>query len=94
MHPDLKDCSHVFLRTDRNKTSLVSPYEGPYKVLERSEKVFKIQLDDRAISVSIDRLKPAYLLEENDPKREGVLKSNLVTKSGRIVKKPVRFLDA
>lgn len=90
VHPDLKDCSHVFLRNDRIKKSLTCPYEGPYKVLEKSDKVYKIQLTDRIISVSIDRLKPAYLLNEN------VIRDNNVnvkkTKSGRIIKTPVRFL--
>ncbi|CAG9571810.1 unnamed protein product [Danaus chrysippus] len=49
---DLKDCSHVFLRIDRIKKALVCPYEDPYKVLEKSEKVFKIQIEDRVVSAS------------------------------------------
>lgn len=91
VHPDLKECSHVFLRTDKVKKSLTCPYEGPYKVMERTEKVYKNKVPDRILTVSIDRLKPAYLLKENEIKQNG--KENVrKTKSGRIVRTPVRFL--
>lgn len=94
VHPDIKECTHVFLRIDRIKKSLTCPYEGPYKVLERSEKVFKIQLDDKELSVSIDRLKPAYLLKENESvNNKNIGQKNVkITRSGRISKTPVRFL--
>lgn len=58
---DLKHCSHVFVRVDRKKPSLTPPYEGPYKVLDRTEKVFKIQIDNKIKTVSVDRIKPAYI---------------------------------
>lgn len=58
---DLSTCSHVFLRTDAIKKSLQPPYEGPYEVLSRSDKVFKIMVRGRPTTVNIDRLKPAYI---------------------------------
>ncbi len=33
-------------------------YAGPYAVLERGEKVFRLQVGDREEAVSLDRLKP------------------------------------
>ena len=57
----LDTCTHVFLRTDSVKTPLQSPYEGPFKVLNRTPKHFEILKGDKTDNVSIDRLKPAYV---------------------------------
>ena len=67
VHKDLRNCSHVFIRVDAVKKPLESPYEGPFKVLSRSDKVFTIQLPNRQANISIDRLKPAYHLEDTIP---------------------------
>lgn len=65
VHKELQRCSHVFLRRDMIKKSLTAPYEGPYKVLKRDGKCFTIQLPGRTAVISIDRLKPAFLLQED-----------------------------
>ncbi|UYV65660.1 hypothetical protein LAZ67_3004992, partial [Cordylochernes scorpioides] len=39
VHKDLKTCSHVFIRTDRVKKPLEPPYEGPFPVLDRTDKM-------------------------------------------------------
>ncbi|UYV65868.1 hypothetical protein LAZ67_3005763 [Cordylochernes scorpioides] len=67
VHKDLKTCSHVFLRTDRVKKALEPPYEGPFQVLRREEKYFIIKIKNKEVSVSKDRLKPAYLLNTSQP---------------------------
>ncbi|GFY37977.1 retrovirus-related Pol polyprotein from transposon 412 [Trichonephila inaurata madagascariensis] len=74
---DLATCSHVFLRTDSLRKGLQPPYEGPYKVVNGTEKVFRILRHEKEVSVSIDRLKPDY------PKEPGGLPSevNLKEKS-------------
>ncbi|GIX79342.1 integrase catalytic domain-containing protein [Caerostris darwini] len=66
---DLSTCSHVFLRSDTIKKGLQSPYEGPFQVLSRSEKVLKLLILNRQSVVNIDRLKPIYISkeEENTP---------------------------
>ncbi|GFT91809.1 transposon Ty3-I Gag-Pol polyprotein [Nephila pilipes] len=61
---DLATCSHVFLRTDSLKKGLQPPYEGPYKVVSRTEKVFRILRHGKEVSVNIDRLKSAYIPKE------------------------------
>ncbi|GFS70976.1 transposon Ty3-I Gag-Pol polyprotein [Nephila pilipes] len=61
---DLATCSHVFLRTDSLKKGLQPPYEGPYKVVSRTEKVIRILRHGKEVSVNIDRLKPAYIPKE------------------------------
>ncbi|GFS67359.1 retrovirus-related Pol polyprotein from transposon 412 [Nephila pilipes] len=61
---DLTTCSPIFLRTDSVKKGLQPPYEGPYKIVKRSEKVFRILRHGKEVSVSVDRLKPAYVPKE------------------------------
>ncbi len=55
----------VFLRTDSVKTPLQPAYTGPFKVLLHGPKTFVIDHNGRRDTVSIDRLKPAFL----DPER-------------------------
>ncbi|XP_064482835.1 uncharacterized protein LOC135395668 [Ornithodoros turicata] len=57
---ELQSTTHVFLRTDRLRRAL-EPYSGPYKVLQRASKTFLLDVRGRPESVSIDRLKPAFL---------------------------------
>lgn len=63
---ELQTCSHVFVRVGGIKKSLTPPYEGPFKVLRRSAKHFLVQLSHRTAELSIDQLKPAFLLAEPD----------------------------
>lgn len=66
VHPDLSTVSHVFVRTDAVRSPLQRPYTGPFRVLHREAKFFKLDLDGREDNVSIDRLKPAYLPAEQE----------------------------
>lgn len=83
-------CTHVFMRVDCTRKSLTPPYEGPYEVIERHDKFFKIRLPNREAVVSLDRLKPAHILP---PATEDVEVTPYVTRSGRTVKptRNVRF---
>jgi len=56
----LKVCPFVFIRRDGHRNPLQSPYTGPYRVIDRSDKFFRIDMGGREESVSIDRLKPAH----------------------------------
>lgn len=97
--PDLLTCSHVFIRDDTVRKPLKTPYDGPYKVIKRGTKVFELQYPNRQATVSIDRLKPAYLLDESDqgfttPSPTLVQDDQHVqrtSRSGRVIKMPVRF---
>jgi cleavage and polyadenylation specificity factor subunit 1 len=66
VHPDLRDATHVYLRVGRVRRPLEPPYEGPFRVIKRSKKWFRISIADKEEDVSIDRLKPAYFLKEED----------------------------
>ena len=61
---DLKTTTHIFVRKNKVKKTLEHPYEGPVSVLERTEKYFTLQIKDKQVTVSIDRLKPAYIIRE------------------------------
>ncbi|XP_046965859.1 uncharacterized protein LOC124534193 [Vanessa cardui] len=67
VYKDLASTSHVFLRDDTLRGALQPPYTGPYEVIERGDKTFKIQVKGRNVAVSIDRLKPAYILFNPSP---------------------------
>lgn len=66
VHKDLYASSHVFLRTDKVKKSLEPPYEGPFLVIKKQAKYFTINIKGKSVNVSIDRLKPAYLLVDEE----------------------------
>ncbi|UYV66339.1 hypothetical protein LAZ67_4001365 [Cordylochernes scorpioides] len=106
VHKNLRSCSHVFLRTDRVKKALEPPYEGPFQVLRREEKYFIIKIKNKEVSVSIDRLKPAYLLNTSQPEESAKDNTSIrqpveppvdirrtSTRTGRTIKPPVRFQD-
>ena len=58
---DLSHCTHVFIRHDAVRKPLQPPYDGPYPVVQRKDKYFVIDINGRKDTVSLDRLKPAYL---------------------------------
>jgi hypothetical protein len=52
----LYSCTHVFVRRDAVKKPLQPPYDGPYKVLDRSDKYFTLSKLGKTDTVSVDRL--------------------------------------
>lgn len=75
----LREATHVLVRIDAHRRPLDPLYSGPYEVLERFDKYFVIRINNREETVSIDRLKPATVAQD------------YTTRSGRVVKPPVRF---
>lgn len=88
VHKALRTCSHVFVRVDTVKRSLQQPYEGPYKVINRSEKHFEVLVSGKKQNISIDRLKPAFTCDETVTQHPAEDNQTLVTRSGL----RVRFL--
>ncbi|GBM00184.1 hypothetical protein AVEN_176420-1 [Araneus ventricosus] len=66
---DLSSCSLVFLRTDALRKGLKPPYEGPFPVLDRNEKIFKMNKNGKELTVNIDHVKPAYVVRDCDSTR-------------------------
>ena len=61
MPRDLASCTHVFLRRDSVKAPLQAPYDGPFRVLQRADKFYTIEVNGRKNTVSLDCLKRAHL---------------------------------
>lgn len=102
----LKDCSHVFLRIDKIHPSLTSPYSGPHLVIDRNDKNFVLDLNGKKTTISIDRLKPAFELNDDFKSAKMPLLPNptkviekshpvksIVTRSGRKVHFPKKFVQ-
>jgi hypothetical protein len=66
IHKDLTNYTHFFLRQDSTRRVLEPPYSGPYQVLSRKDKTLKLLVHGKPITVSADRVKPAYIFNEDD----------------------------
>lgn len=73
---ELKTCSHVFIRTDAIRKPLQQVYKGPYLIKKRFDKTFVLIVNGKDKTISIDRLKPAFLDNDLDE-----LSSKLLSRS-------------
>ena len=58
--------NYVYIRTDAVRAPLVRPYTGPFKVLEKSAKFFTVLKNGKPDNISVDRLKPAFIYQDNN----------------------------
>lgn len=61
VHPDLSSCTHVFVRHDAVRKPLQPPYDGPFVVVGCSAQFFTVNVKEKHVNVSIDRLTAAYI---------------------------------
>jgi hypothetical protein len=54
----LAAAEYVYIRRSGVAGLLQPQYEGPFRVLQRGSKVFRVQVGDREEDISVDRLKP------------------------------------
>ena len=78
-----------WLRIDGPRTPIEPLYSGPYEVLHRSDKTFRLLVKGMPKSVSIDRLK-AYRTCKEQSCLEATLKPR--TRLGRLIRRPARFI--
>lgn len=97
---DIYKSNFVYLRQGPAKRSMESPYTGPHRVMDRSQKTFKIDINGKEVTVTIDRLKPAYLVNSDVPPAAPAAVSSepelqpapeRKTKSGRVVRFPDHY---
>lgn len=95
VYKELASSTHVFIRDDTVRGALQPAYTGPYEVLRSGDKVYTVLIRGKSVTVSIDRLKPAFLLLDNDkkdnPAGQIVKKKIITTRSGRIIRSPDTF---
>lgn len=60
----MDNCTYVFLREPRLKPVFSPLFDGPFKVVSRTDKVMTILRRGKAVTVSLDRVKPAFLLTD------------------------------
>lgn len=68
----LLTASHVFVRKDSVRKPLEQPYQGPFKVISRNDKFFKLEMNGTTNNVSIDRLKAAFFTGDSDSAKDGI----------------------
>ena len=59
----LASADYVYVRRDSHRHPLQLPYDGPFRVLDKKEKHFTLDVRGRKETVSIDRLKSAFLTQ-------------------------------
>lgn len=103
---DLWTATRVLVRADKVQPSLVPKYTGPFRVLRRWGKCFRLQMENREDTVSVDRLRPFYEDETdrrepttdvvgtaNGDRNEDRVEDLVVRRSNRTVRPPIRFRD-
>uniref|UniRef100_A0A0L8HF87 DUF7041 domain-containing protein n=1 Tax=Octopus bimaculoides TaxID=37653 RepID=A0A0L8HF87_OCTBM len=84
---DINSWTHVFIRNDGISAQLWPPYSGPYKVLDRQPKYFVLEMAGKRNTVSVDRLKKAFI-EQELPPTPATLSTDSTTVTLQISKKP------
>jgi len=62
---ELRTCDYIWLRLDRVKRPMEAPYQGPFKVMKRTKDNFTIEVKGKAMTVAIERVKPAIFPTAN-----------------------------
>ncbi|XP_014209263.1 uncharacterized protein LOC106639939 [Copidosoma floridanum] len=61
---ELSDCSHAFLKEGLILKALQPPYTGPYEIVERDQKTVPLRIRGNSIKVSVNRVKPAFVVQD------------------------------
>ena len=65
--PDFHTATHMYVRRDSHKPPLTRPYDGPFRVLCRFDKHFTLDINGKTKEITVDRLKPAKLMDDAGP---------------------------
>ena len=93
---NLADCSHVSLRCEKKSHSFQPRYSGPYRILQRDDKNFTLDVKDSRKVVSINHVKSVFLPESENPSvAEPVpdFHQNLKNQHGCCIKMPSKYKD-
>ena len=62
---NLASTGYVYVRIDSHRHPLQRPYDGPYRIIDKRDKYFILDMKGRSEKISIDRLKTAHLSHSN-----------------------------
>ena len=88
---DLWTAKRVLVRANKVQPSLAPKYTGPYRVLHRWRKCFRVQLDNKTDTVSLDRLRPFYEDETVNSGADDDVLPALISRSRRNLQQPHRL---
>ena len=63
---DLSTTKYVFVRRGGVQGILQTPYDGPFPVIRRNERTFDVNIRGKAETITTERLKPAYLIDNDE----------------------------
>ncbi|GFW34057.1 integrase catalytic domain-containing protein [Trichonephila clavipes] len=90
IHPGLLEATHVFLRRGMLRRPLQQPYDGPFKVLQRKDKVFFLtSMNEIHATVEPNATASTPATVESDPTASTPTQPS--TRSGRKVHLPTRY---
>ncbi|XP_066943516.1 uncharacterized protein [Macrobrachium rosenbergii] len=69
--PALHSCTYVFIRVDAHWPPLTRPYRWPHRVIKLAAKAYLLDIHGWEDWITIDRLKPAFLLNSEVREKEG-----------------------
>ena len=91
---NLSDCSHVWLRCEKKSYSFQPRYSGPYRILQRDDKNFTLDVKDSRKVVSIDCVKPVFLKMKILPSlNQFPILIKIKNRHGRCIKMPSKYKD-
>ena len=62
---ELSTSPYVFVRHDAVRGPLQNTYDGPFEVISREDKYYTVLINGKRNKISIDRLKPAFIINED-----------------------------
>ena len=81
----------VFVRTAPISKPLDPPYDGPFLVLQRKDKTITIERNGKRDTISIDRVKPAFLDLDLQPAEPEPSSAPIPAPTSRTTKQRVHF---
>lgn len=66
----------MFVRRGMTSKSLEPPYSGPFPVTKKLNKTLVVNIPGKNVTVSIDRLKPAYIIPEENQLEDSSRREN------------------